>query len=161
MTLAHTRRRVVASLGLAALALSACGSGAVPLLDSAKSAGSGSGGESGGGPAKPPPPPSANEKAVEELAVGQMKVLATLTGSGEPGDTFAGPSGVAVDAQGGLYVVDPGRKRVATFDRDGKFKSSWKGGEGDAAFDVPVDVAVGPSGNVYVLDKGKGLVHVV
>jgi tripartite motif-containing protein 71 len=164
MRIAVTRRRALASLGLAALALSGCGSGAVPLLDSARSIGSGTGSEggrpAGGEPAKPPPPPSANQKAVEELALGPMKVLATLTGGADQGDTFQAPSGVAVDGQGGLYVVDMGRKRVATFDRDGKFKGAWTGSGGDAVFDVPVDVAIGPSGNVYVLDKGKGLVHV-
>jgi sugar lactone lactonase YvrE len=155
------RRRLVASIGLAGLALTACGSGAFPLLDGARSIGSGSGSGGGAPPGEParPPPPSANQKAVEELPVGQMKVLATLTGSGEAGDTFAAPSGVAVDPQGGVYVVDPGRKRVVTFDRDGKFKSTWTGSGGDVAFDVPIDVAVGPAGGVYVLDKGKGLVH--
>src|SRR4051812_17924841 len=148
MKLTLTRRRLVGTLGLGALALSACGSGAVPLLDSAKSVGSGGGGGGGESAKAPPPPPSANEKAVEELAVGQVKVLATLTGSGEAGDSFGAPSGVAVDAQGGLYVVDPGHKRVATFDKDGKFKSAWSGSSSELPFDVPVDVAIGPGGNV-------------
>src|SRR5437016_352522 len=141
MTIAFGRRRLVASLGLVALALSAC--------ESARSIGSGSGDASKGGdsaPSKPPPPPSANEKAADEMPVKPLRVVSTLTGTGS-GGAFAGPSGVAVDKQGALYVADLGGKRVAHFGPDGKLVREWKGGSGDAAFDLLVDITIGPGGN--------------
>jgi len=40
----------------------------------------------------------------------------------EPGQ-FAAARAIAVDAQGNVYVADPGNKRIQVFDNDGKFKT--------------------------------------
>ena len=38
---------------------------------------------------------------------------------------FNGPKALAVDAQGNVYVLDAGNKRVQVFDGDGNFKSQF------------------------------------
>ncbi len=44
----------------------------------------------------------------------------------EPGQ-FQGVKGLAVDAQGNVYVADSGNKRIQVFDADGNFKSQFGG----------------------------------
>src|SRR3989442_1094150 len=158
MARSSARRSAVRGVTIAvvgSLFASACGSSAVPLLNSATSGGTPSGG--GSAPAAPPPQ-SANDRAADQMAAGSMKVVATLTGTGGR-DAFARPSGVAVDEQDALYVARMGGKRVAKFDRNGQFVKQWRG-EGESPIEAPIDLAVGPGGNVYVLDKARGLVHV-
>ena len=66
---------------------------------------------------------------------------------------FLGPRGVAVDAQGRVYVADTGNKRIVVFDADGKFLTQFGAAGLDAGqFDEPVGVAVAPDGTVYVTD---------
>jgi len=59
--------------------------------------------------------------------------------------------GIALDAQGNVYVADFGNHRVQKFDSSGNFLRKWgsKGG-GTNQFDGPCDVAVDVQGNVYV-----------
>ncbi len=70
---------------------------------------------------------------------------------GDAGD-LGKPLGIAVDAQGMLYVVDSSFKRVMVYDRDGNFRSSF--GSGDT-MDRPTGIAVTPGGTrAYVVDVG-------
>ena len=59
--------------------------------------------------------------------------------------------GIALDAQGNVYVADFGNYRVQKFDSSGNFLLKWgrKGG-GTNQFDGPCDVAVDVQGNVHV-----------
>lgn len=51
---------------------------------------------------------------------------APLPGSGQPGDLFNGPTDVAWDAQGNIYISDGfGNARIAKFDKFGKYIKSW------------------------------------
>lgn len=75
-----------------------------------------------------------------------------------PGDgQFSGPTGVAVDAAGNVYVVDSGNHRIQKFDSIGKFLAKWgTQGLGDGQFNVPIGIAVDSKNNVvYVVDKGN------
>jgi DNA-binding beta-propeller fold protein YncE len=47
------------------------------------------------------------------------------TGTGE--GQFDGVKGIAIDAQGNVYVADNGNKRIQVFDSEGKFKSQMTG----------------------------------
>ncbi|HZI31712.1 MAG TPA: hypothetical protein VFF11_05185, partial [Candidatus Binatia bacterium] len=48
------------------------------------------------------------------------------SGAGVPGDNFNGPSDVAWDSAGNIYVADGSRNsRVAKFDKNGVFIKSW------------------------------------
>ena len=47
-------------------------------------------------------------------------------GSGQPGDLFNGPTDVAWDAQGNIFISDGfGNARIAKFDKNGKYIKSW------------------------------------
>ncbi len=77
---------------------------------------------------------------------------------------FDGPLGVALAANGDLFVADSGNNRVCVFDRDGAFVREW-GGFGIAKpaagvsatwkpglFNYPVGIEVGDDRLVYVAD---------
>ena len=64
-----------------------------------------------------------------------------------------GPSGIAFDLDGSIYVSDTLNHRVQRFTRDGVFLSTWGSfGDGDGQFNMPWGVAVDPIGDVYVVD---------
>jgi tripartite motif-containing protein 71 len=78
------------------------------------------------------------------------------------------PAGLAVDADGTLYVIDSLKNQIRVFDRDGKPVATW-GERGSApgqfrftdGSDFWGDVALGPDGNLYVLDSFNDRVQVL
>ena len=64
-------------------------------------------------------------------------------------DELVGPTGVAVSADGRLYVADPERGEVLQYDGP----MGWVFG-GGFEFREPMGVALGPDGVVYVVDAG-------
>jgi sugar lactone lactonase YvrE len=71
----------------------------------------------------------------------------------ESKSSFWGPRGIAVDAQGRVYVADTGNKRIVVFDSDGNYLTEFgTAGMDPGQFDEPVGVAIGPDGTVYVTD---------
>jgi predicted membrane-bound mannosyltransferase/sugar lactone lactonase YvrE len=66
---------------------------------------------------------------------------------------FFGPRGIAIGADGAVYVTDTGNKRVQVFDADGVFLREF-GGSGTWAgqMDEPVGIALDESGVVYIAD---------
>jgi DNA-binding beta-propeller fold protein YncE len=67
--------------------------------------------------------------------------------------SFWGPRGIAVDAQGHVFVADTGNKRIVVFDENGNYLSEFGGGGFDPGkFDEPVGVAVAEDGMIYVAD---------
>ena len=71
------------------------------------------------------------------------------TGAGK----FDQPSGIAVGADGAVYVVDMKNHRVQRFSESGSYLGEWGSfGTGAAEFDHPTAAAVGPDGTVYVID---------
>ncbi|MGQ9655229.1 MAG: NHL repeat-containing protein, partial [Thermodesulfobacteriota bacterium] len=71
------------------------------------------------------------------------------SGWGELWDDLVGPTGVAVSADGRLYVADPERGEVLQYDGP----MGWVFG-GGFEFREPMGVALGPDGVVYVVDAG-------
>jgi len=66
---------------------------------------------------------------------------------------FNNPSGVAVDANGNVYVVDSKNNRIQKFDSNGYFVTEWGSyGNGNGQFSYPQGVTVDTTGNVYVAD---------
>jgi sugar lactone lactonase YvrE len=77
-----------------------------------------------------------------------------------PGD-FAKPAGVAVDAEGNLYVADTLNNRIEIFDADGQFVSTFgKAGDGPGYFARPKGVAIDSDGHIWVADGMQDRVQV-
>ena len=73
--------------------------------------------------------------------------------------TFLEPWGVAVDAQGNLYVADTWNHRVQKFDSAGTFLLEWNTANDAEGNPIPMwgprGIAVGGDGRVYVTDTGN------
>jgi sugar lactone lactonase YvrE len=70
-----------------------------------------------------------------------------------PGD-FGAPQGVALDAEGNVYVTDTLNNRVEIFDADGNFISMFgKNGDGPGYFARPKGIAVDADGHIWVADE--------
>jgi sugar lactone lactonase YvrE len=77
-----------------------------------------------------------------------------------PGD-FAKPTGMAVDADGNLYVCDTLNNRIEIFDADGKFISTYgKNGDGPGYFSRPKGVAIDADDHIWVADGMQDRVQV-
>ena len=95
----------------------------------------------------------------------------SIAGSGVPGfrdgkvydAQFDAPLGVAVDAQGNVYVADTYNDRIRVVTPAGEVSTLAgagrpgyaDGGAGDARFDTPCGVAVMPNGVIVVADTGN------
>jgi sugar lactone lactonase YvrE len=104
--------------------------------------------------------------------------VSTLAGSVVAVDTsntvteqplFAGPSGVAVDASGNVYVADAGNNRICVVSQSGNTRTlAGNGNAGanngagkNATFNNPTGVALDGSGNVYVADMLNNMIRKV
>jgi sugar lactone lactonase YvrE len=77
-----------------------------------------------------------------------------------PGD-FSKPAGVAVDAEGNLYVADTYNNRIEIFDADGQFVSTFgRNGDGPGYFSRPKGVAIDGDGHIWVADGMQDRVQV-
>ncbi len=95
-------------------------------------------------------------------------VVTVYAGSGETGSAdgaaseaqFNGPSGLAIDQQGNLYVADSENHRIRKVTVDGMVKTvagsgrsgTTNGNSGQAEFSYPSDVVADGDGNLYVAD---------
>lgn len=84
------------------------------------------------------------------------------SGAGAPGDNFNGPSDVAWDAAGDIFVADgSGNSRIAKFDKNGVYLKSWgTRGTAPGQFNTPHTIVVDAQGNVYVGDRGNKRIQV-
>lgn len=111
------------------------------------------------------------------LLVGRTDVhVDTYAGDLEPGDSdgpghsarFDRPTGMALDAQGNLYVADTGNHRIRKVSLDGQVltvaggEAGYKDGPAtDAQFNSPCGVSVAPDGDVYVSDTGNSCIRLI
>jgi len=104
--------------------------------------------------------------------------VSTLAGTVAAADTsntvtsqplFSGPSGVAVDAAGNVYVADAGNNRICVISPSGTTRTlagngnagSNNGAGTSATFNNPTGVAIDGSGNVYVADLLNNMIRKV
>ena len=68
--------------------------------------------------------------------------------------------GLAVDADGNVYVAHWNSNKVAVYSPTGELLREWgKMGTGDGDFRLPGSIAIGPDGLVYVPDQGNSRVQ--
>ena len=89
-----------------------------------------------------------NSRVVKFSPEGKFQLQWGSKGS-KPGE-FEVPHGIALDAQGRVYVADRSNARVQVFDGGGKFLAEWKG----LHLGRPWAVTVAPDGTVFVVDGG-------
>ncbi len=78
-----------------------------------------------------------------------------------PGD-FYGPRGVAVSADGKVWVADTGNHRVVAFEKNlSSPRYFGKSGTGPGEFSSPIGIAIGPGGSVYVADTGNKRIQIL
>ena len=73
---------------------------------------------------------------------------------------FSRPVGIAVDAQGNLYVADSGKSIVYVLDKDGRLletigRFGWRSGE----FDGPTGIAIDTQFRLYIADSGNNRIQ--
>ncbi|MEZ4640322.1 MAG: hypothetical protein R2856_36085, partial [Caldilineaceae bacterium] len=76
---------------------------------------------------------------------------------GEGDGQFGNPTGITVDSQDNVYVVDQSNNRIQKFNSDGEFLLKW--GEGaygvDGKFWGPHRIAVDADDNLYITDRDR------
>jgi uncharacterized protein (TIGR03663 family) len=75
-----------------------------------------------------------------------------------PGGTFYEPWGIAVGADGSVYVADTWNHRIQKFTPDGKFVNMWGYfGQAETPFALwgPRDIAIDSKGQLFVTDTGN------
>ena len=106
-------------------------------------------------------------------------VISTFAGNGKPANTGDGgpaidaslnaPSGIAVDANGGLLIADTGNYEIRIVRPDGTIQrvagTGTKGSDGNdgpalnAKLNAPAGVAVDAAQNIYVADTGNNWIR--
>lgn len=93
------------------------------------------------------------ESLVVEMALTPNKYAYLLKWGGPASELFVQPSGIAVDKDNNIYIVDSGRIKMKKINPAGKVQTAW--GASGKQFKIiknPTSVAVDNQGNVYVTD---------
>jgi DNA-binding beta-propeller fold protein YncE len=93
------------------------------------------------------------ESLVVEVALTPNKYDYLLKWGGPASELFVRPSGIAIDKDNNIYVVDSGRIKMKKINPEGRVQTAW--GASGKQFKIlknPTGIAVDNQGNVYVTD---------
>ena len=93
------------------------------------------------------------KSVVVQMALTPNKYAYLLKWGGPASELFAEPSGIAIDKDNNIYIVDSGRIKMKKINQEGRVQTAW--GESGKQFKIlknPKSVAVDNQGNVYVTD---------
>lgn len=87
---------------------------------------------------------------------------ALRSGEGAEGESFQGPTDVAWDSHGNIYVADGIRNaRIAKYDAEGRWIKNWgTRGSAPGEFNVIQGIAIDANDNIYVADYGNKRIQV-
>ncbi len=72
------------------------------------------------------------------------------------------PSGIAVDRDGYIWVVDTGNDRLVKFTEEGRPVAKYGvSGSREGHFSSPLGIYISPKGIIYVADKGNGRIQML
>lgn len=91
---------------------------------------------------------------------GQANASGSADGKGSAA-RFKNPAGLALDAQGNLYVTEAGNNTLRRITPAGVVTTLLSPGSGTAHLSIPAGVAVGADGAVYVADRGNSVIRVL
>ncbi|MBX7214535.1 MAG: glycosyltransferase family 39 protein [Thermoflexales bacterium] len=110
----------------------------------------------GANPVVPLPPAGPAPTEAPRLPAIALRPALSVGAAGAGEGQFAAPRGIAVDAQGRVFVADTANARVQVFDAQGKFiKALTAGAE---PLHEPINVRIAKNGDVLVLDTGTAIV---
>ena len=99
------------------------------------------------------------EKDTYEENIGDLFPMNAIGVGGSAIGQFNAPRGMAIAADGSIYVADSKNHRIQKFSRDGTFLLSWgsfasttEGNAPGGTFYEPWDIAIGLDGYIYVTD---------
>lgn len=90
----------------------------------------------------------------------EVPATATWGSLGDRSGQLRAPKGLALDAQGNIYVADSQNHRVQVFDSSGHFLRGWGEGTRPGQFKEPWGIAVAQNGDVYVADTWNHRIQV-
>jgi predicted membrane-bound mannosyltransferase/DNA-binding beta-propeller fold protein YncE len=96
--------------------------------------------------------------AADGTILHEWGTFADISKGDAPGGTFFQPWGIAVGADGSVYVADTWNHRIQKFTSDGQFVNMWGYfGQADTPFAIwgPRDIAMDSAGQVYITDTGN------
>ncbi|MDH7511332.1 MAG: NHL repeat-containing protein [Clostridiales bacterium] len=94
----------------------------------------------------------------------QLKLIRTLgdVNADDEALAFYMPSGLALDSQGNLYILDTGNHRIQKFGPDGDFLASLgRQGQGPGEFSYPDSIDIDSSGLIWVSDPHNKRIQVL
>lgn len=102
--------------------------------------------------------PAGELDRVDRLLDWTADTVATLGGAAAPAwAAFQEVTGVAVDGQGRIYLLDGPQRRLVVTDSTGRFRGSVGArGEGPGEFRAPTRLGVADDGSVHVYDAAHG-----
>ena len=81
-------------------------------------------------------------------------------GHGGSGDSWVGPSAIAVDVDGNIYIADDVNGRIVKFDKYGKFKSKITFNVQNKRYaGIVSDLATDLSGNLFVASRHEAKIY--